>query len=340
MKRIYIITGANGFLGNNVIRKLEREKDAEIRALVRPGGDTRSLKGLNCKIYYGDATKKETLEEIFDVKEPAEIFVIHCAGVVYIKSKYDPRVYDVNVNGTKNVAAMALEKNAKMVYVSSVHAIPEKPDNETMSEIDRFDESRAVGQYAKTKAEAGNYILDMAREKGLNACVVHPSGLIGPYDFKNTHLTQLIKKMADGRIIACVKGGYDFADVRDVAGGVIGACRSGAAGECYILSNKYYSVKELADMVCEVMGEKKFKIVFPMRLVKFIAPVCELYYEIRNQTPLFTKLSLYTIASNSKFSNEKAKKALGYKTRDMRETIRDTISWLEDNRARLEAGDR
>ena len=63
-----------------MIRKLERERDGEIRALVRPGGDTRSLKGLNCKIYYGDATKKETLEEIFDVKEPAEIFVYTAPG--------------------------------------------------------------------------------------------------------------------------------------------------------------------------------------------------------------------------------------------------------------------
>ena len=147
MKRIYIVTGANGFLGNNIVRKLVQNKENEVRALVLPDDKINSLEGLDCKIYYGDVTKLETLEDIFKIEEDAELCVIHCAAIVYIKSKYNPKVYDVNVNGTKNVIEKVLEKNAKLVYVNSVHAITEKPNNELMTEINYFEPEKVKGQY-------------------------------------------------------------------------------------------------------------------------------------------------------------------------------------------------
>ena len=74
---------------------------------------------MNCKIYYGDITKKESLSSVFENIDGKEVYVIHCAGVVYIKSKYNPIVYDVNVNGTKNIVDKVLEIDAKLIYVSS-----------------------------------------------------------------------------------------------------------------------------------------------------------------------------------------------------------------------------
>ena len=67
----------------------------------------------------------------------------------------------------------------------------------------------------------------------------------------------------------------------------------------------------------------------PLWLAKLVAPICELYYNIKKQTPLFTKYSLYTLSSNSNFSKEKAKRELNYKNRDMKDTIKDTIKWLK-----------
>lgn len=331
LKKIYIVTGANGFLGNNIVRKLVKDKQNEVRALVLPQENVNALKGLGCVIYRGDVTKKETLKPLFEFSENAGLYVIHCAAIVYIKSKYNPNVYEVNVNGTKNVIEKVLETNAKLVYVSSVHAITEKPNHETITEITRFEPEKVEGQYAKTKAEIANYVLETVKTRGLNACIVHPSGMIGPNDFGNSHLTQLIMDAANGRLKACVKGGYDFADVRDVADGVINACEKGVRGECYILSNRYVEIKELLDLVSEAGNTKMIHTILPMWLAKLTAPLSEIYYAILKQPPLYTRYSLYTLSSNSNFSNEKAKKELGYKNRELRETIKDTVTWLKEN---------
>ena len=329
MKELYIVTGANGFLGNNIVRKL-LEKSCEVRCLVLPEDKCEALEGLECKIYRGDVTKKETLEEIFNVDSDTSLYVIHCAAIVYIKSKYNPKVMEVNYNGTKNIADKVLEKNAKLVYVSSVHAITEKPNGEKMTEITDFDENRVTGLYAKSKARTAKMILEKVKTKGLNACIVHPSGIIGPNDYSNTHLTQMILDIANGSLRAFVKGGYDFVDVRDVADGIISACKNGKKGECYILSNRYIDVKELVDLISKKAGVKKIKTLLPMWIAKVTAPLSEIYYKIKKEAPLYTKYSLYTLTSNSNFSNEKAKKELGYKNRSMENTIADTVKWLKE----------
>ncbi len=326
MNKIYIITGANGFLGNNIIRKLEQEKNSEIRAFVLKGESVKSLENLKCKIYYGDITKKETLASVFENTDGKEVFVIHCAGIVYIKSKYNPLVYNVNVNGTKNIIDKVLNINAKLVYISSVHAIPEC--NGVITETVDFDPNRVEGLYAKTKAEAAKYVMDAVNTKKLNACIIHPSGIIGPNDYGNSHLTELVKEVASGKLFACVKGGYDFVDVRDVADGVINACNKNTKGECYILSNKYITIKELSDIICDCVKRKKINIVLPIWIAKIFASFFEIYYNLKKQTPLFTKYSLYTLSSNANFSNEKAKKELNFKNRDMIDTIKDTIKWI------------
>ena len=331
LKRIYIVTGANGFLGNNVVRRLLQEEQNEVRALVLPDDELNSLNGLNCKIYYGDVTNKETLKEIFTINEKAEVYVIHCAAIVSIKSKHDSKMYEVNFGGTKNIIDNVLKINAKLVYVSSVHAIEEKENNEVITETTDFNPDKVEGMYAKTKAETAKYFFEMIKNKNLNAFIVHPSGIIGPNDFGHTHLTQLIIDFANGKLTACVKGGYDFVDVRDVADGIAKACYKGKKGEAYILSNKYVEIKQLLDIISEVNNTKKIKTILPIWFAKLTAPLSELYYAILKQPPLYTRYSLYTLTSNSNFSNEKAKKELGYTNRELKETIFDTIKWLKEN---------
>lgn len=335
MKNIYIITGANGFLGNNIVRLLEKNNENEIRALVLPNDKIDALKGLKCEKFLGDVTKIETLKDIFNidesVKEKINIYVIHCASIVYLDSKYNERVYQVNVEGTKNIIKKAKEINAKLIYVSSVHAIEEKLNHEVMDENASFDPNKIVGLYAKTKAETTRYVFNEVKNNNLNACVVFPSGLLGVNDFTNTNMTVLIKKILNEKVPLLTEGGYDFVDVRDVARGVINACTKGKKGEGYILSGEYVTIKKIADLVCEYGKAKPIKKVISINMVKNIAFLFELYYRLRKTTPLFTRYSLYTLNANSNFTNAKAKKDLDYQTRNIKYTIKDLVNEIKSN---------
>ncbi len=335
MKNIYIITGANGFLGNNIVRLLEKNNENEIRALVLPNDKIDALKGLKCEKFLGDVTKIETLKDIFNidesVKEKTNIYVIHCASIVYLDSKYNERVYQVNVEGTKNIIKKTKEINAKLIYVSSVHAIEEKLNHEVMDENASFDPNKIVGLYAKTKAETTRYVFNEVKNNNLNACVVFPSGLLGVNDFTNTNMTVLIKKILNEKVPLLTEGGYDFVDVRDVARGVINACTKGKKGEGYILSGEYVTIKKIADLVCEYGKAKPIKKVISIKMVKNIACLFELYYRLRKTTPLFTRYSLYTLNANSNFTNAKAKKDLDYQTRNIKYTIKDLVNEIKSN---------
>ena len=105
--------------------------------------------------------------------------VIHTAGIVDISETVSPQLYDVNVNGTRNIVALCREYGIqRLVYVSSVHAIPEKDKTSVLTEVNHFSPGEVTGGYAKTKAEATQLVLDAASE-GLDAVVVHPSGILG-----------------------------------------------------------------------------------------------------------------------------------------------------------------
>mgnify|MGYP001075919511 CR=1 FL=1 len=325
MKRLFIITGAAGHLGNTIIRMLLHRGET-IRGLILPheqGSD-----GENIRYIRGDVRDKDSLRSLFEQTREREVYVIHTAGIIDISEKVSPLMYDVNVNGTKNVISLCEEYQVKrLLYVSSVHAIPEKDKLGVLTEVRHFSPELVVGGYAKTKAEATQAVLD-AVERGLDAVVVHPSGILGPYDNSGNHLVQMLQDYITGKLPACVRGGYDFVDVRDVAAGCLQAVLRGKQGECYILSNRHYEVKDVLKMAKGFCHGRKI-LVLPMWMVKAAAPLLAAISKHRKERPLYTKYSLYTLHSNDRFSHDKATHELGYRPRDLKQTIRDTVLWLK-----------
>ena len=255
--------------------------------------------------------RPETLRPLFENTFGSEVYVIHTAGIISIENNVSEKLRQVNVGGTKNIVDLCKEYKVKrLVYVSSVHAIPEGEKSETLTEISHFSPDEVIGGYAKTKAEATQIVLDAAKE-GLNAVVVHPSGILGPYDNSGNHLVQLVKDYIKGKLPACVKGGYDFVDVRDVAAGCLLAAEKGRQGECYILSNRHYEIKDILAIAKTICGGKRIP-VLPMWMAKMAEPFLRKTAEIRKRRPLYTKYSLHTLTANDKFSHEKATKELGY----------------------------
>lgn len=100
---IFIVSGANGFLGNNIIRLLQDKEDTEIRAIVVKNHNIKPLEGLKAKIYYASVEDYDSLNEVFLVNPSDKVFVIHCAAKVYIDDKNLDNLMDINVNGTKNM---------------------------------------------------------------------------------------------------------------------------------------------------------------------------------------------------------------------------------------------
>ena len=329
MSKIYLVTGALGHLGNTIVKSL-LARGEKVRGLAMENDQTHALDGTDAELFTGDVCDPSSLESFFGVDAYSESIVIHTAGIVTITSKFSQKVYDINVGGTKNVIDQCRKHGiTRLVHVSSVHAIPELPKGEVIREISHFDPSLVTGLYAKTKAEATQLVLDAARD-GLDAVVVHPSGISGPGDYGRGHLTQLATDYMNGKLTACVKGGYDFVDVRDVAEGILLAAEKGRTGECYILSNQYYTVADVLQKLHEVSGHKRVKTVLPLWFAKMTAPLSEIYYRMRQTPPLYTRYSLYTLETNANFSHQKATNELGYATRPLIETLRDTIVWLRE----------
>lgn len=328
---LYIVTGAMGHVGNLTVKKLAQQGRL-VRGLALKTDYSVHFDSDNVTIMRGDICDIQSLERLFQDSTSYDITVIHAAGIVSIATKYDQKVYDVNVNGTKNIIKLCLKYHVKkLVYISSVHAIPEGKDNRLIQEITHFDPNQVKGLYAKTKAEATQLVLDSVK-RGLDASVVHPSGIIGIGDYGKGHLTQLIIDYLNGGLRAGVNGKYDFVDVLDVVDGILSCAEMGKPGECYILSNQIFTVKELLDILYEVTGRRKIHHILPLWFAKMTAPLSEQYYKMRKQPPLYTAYSLYTLGSNCNFSHNKATAILKYRPRDMRETLQNTVDWLIENK--------
>lgn len=324
MEKTYLVTGACGHLGGTLVRLLERT-GAQVRGLRLPSEQARDR--AHVTYYPGDVRDRDSLRPLFQGLADREVVVFHTAAIVDISGEVTPQMHDVNVNGTKNILALCREYGVKrLVYVSSVHAIPEKDGYAVLREVDRFSPQQVTGGYAKTKAEATQAVLDAAAQ-GLDAVVVHPSGILGPFDGAENHLVQLVKEYAGGKLPACVKGGYDFVDVRDVAAGCLAAAEKGRSGQCYILSNRHYEVQEVLAMAKTLCHGRRLP-VLPMWMAQAAEPLLGWVAKVKKQRPLYTKYSLYTLRSNDRFDHGKATAELGYRPRDLRQTVRDTLRWL------------
>ena len=142
---------------------------------------------------------------------------------------------------------------------------------------------------------------------------------------------QMVTDYLEGRLPACVKGGYDFVDVRDVAKGCLLAMDKGRTGECYILSNRHYEIRDVLEMVRRFAGGRRLP-VLPMWMAKLAEPILYRIAVLKKERPLYTTYSLYTLEANDHFSHDKATKELGYAPRDLMETMRDTVRWYRRQR--------
>lgn len=326
--RTIVVTGATGHIGNVLVRELLARGHKKIRVLVLPHENALPLKGLEVEKVEGDLRDPASLIKAF---EGADV-VYHLAAIVSILPWRSRSLHEINVSGTRNVIEACRKTNVRrLVYTSSIHALFAEPPPKVVDENILFNPDNVVGAYAKSKAEASLEVLNAAKQ-GLDAVIVCPTGVIGPYDYKESEMGHLIKDFITGKLKVYIDGNQDFADVRDAAIGHILACEKGRRGEVYILSGETISIKNLLLLLEELTSLKAPSLKIPIPLVKIIAIFTSLYYILTKTKPRLTPYSIYVLTYKAFASDEKARRELGYSTRPLRKSIEDSVKWFKENR--------
>lgn len=317
------VTGASGHIGNCLVQELKK-LGAGIKVLVH---NFRSdLDEMDVELIQGNLLVPESL---INLCEGVDV-VFHLAAQIAIENRSSEHVYETNVTGTKNMLKAAIHSRVKkFIHFSSIHAF------KIGSPYQMLDESRALVEtnntiYEFTKAEGEREVMKAVKE-GLNAVILNPTAVIGPFDYRDSLLGRAIRKIYQNKLPFLVSGGYNWVDVRDVVSASIHAIESGRIGENYILSGKFCSLQELSAMISKISG-CRIPVIVPVSLARLACPFFKVFSSVTNKQPLYTYQSLDILVNSPvNISNVKAKKELGYEPRPLEQTLRDTFVWYREN---------
>jgi dihydroflavonol-4-reductase len=318
-----VVTGAAGHVGGNLVRAL-LARGRSLRALVHR--DRRALEGLDVETVVGDVCDLGSLYRAF---EGAEV-VYHVAALISLSMGDWPRLEAVNVTGTRNVVEACLRCGVRrLVHFSSIHALVQEPLDVPVDESRPLVESRGSPPYDRSKA-AGEREVRRGIERGLDAVIVSPTGMIGPYDFRPSHFGQVLLALGQRRLPALVDGGFDWVDVRDVVAGAMRAEECALAGAKYLLSGHWASLRDLAVLTEEITGARAPRTAFPMWMARVGVPFGTHFTRLDGNHPLYTRFSLRALRGNPQVSHRRATRDLGYHPRPLRETLEDTFQWFAE----------
>lgn len=319
------VTGATGHIGNVLVKELFNQGH-QVTSLVLPKDKINVIEPYT-EVVFGNILDYEFLE--LTIKDYDIVY--HLAGIVDIGTGKKRLLYKINVEGTKNILkACQHNKIKKLIYTSSVHAFEELPHGSKMTEPNVFDPHKVKGHYAKSKAIASDIVLNQEC-KSLETILLCPSGVIGPYDYQLSNTGQMFVDYLLGRLTAYIKGSYNFVDVRDVVDGIIKASALAKDKEVYLLTGQDITVKRLLDLISDYTGKKKVKFRLQYWFILAMSYFAELYYKIMRQKPLFTHYSIMVLRSNHSFDNTITRRRLGYSSRPIEETIKDTLRFSEEH---------
>ncbi len=317
------VTGATGHIGANLVRALV-EGGRKVRTLLH--GDARALDGLDVERVPGDVLDPESLRKAF---AGADV-VYHLAARISVTGDPDGMVHRTNVEGPRNVSRACLAAGVRrLVHFSSIHAFRQEPLDQPLDETRAPAQTRRSLAYDRSKATGEQEVLRAVAE-GLDAVIVNPSGVIGPYDFRPSRMGAVFLGLYQRRFPAMVEGGFNWVDVRDVVQSAIAAETRGRRGERYLLAGHWVAVSDLARQFGEVSGTRAPRFVSPMWLARIGAPFVTAASQITRTTPLFTSESLEALRANRNVKRDKAERELGHKPRPTRETLADTYAWFRE----------
>ena len=322
-----LTTGSTGFIGVPLTKKLS-ELGHELKLLVRETSDTSPFDNLdNIEYIVGDV---RDIDSLYKAAEGVE-YIYHLAAYVKIWAE-DRAVYDeINVQGSENIAKVALDKNLILVYVSSFAALGPNPEDckgpadESCVHVDFFQ-----NDYERTKYYGREKVKEYM-DKDLKAIIFYPGFVYGPRDFNlyGQMLSDIVTESfmgcpGDGEAIFCMA--Y-VDDIVDAMVRVIG--REDLIGEDFFLGGENIKFGDYIDLVAEIADTKKPRR-FPMWMGVLYAKLCKFKAKLTKKDPYITPDMIVGMNYDWAFTSEKAKEKLGYKITPLREALKETVEWYQN----------
>ncbi|MFQ5673637.1 MAG: hopanoid-associated sugar epimerase [Nitrospinales bacterium] len=322
-----LVTGTTGFLGSAIARELLRD-GRRIKTLLRKNADTRNIDGLEVEKVYGDLRDKDSLKAAL---KDCEV-LYHAAAYYSFWNRDKTLIYDINVNGTRNILQAALEMGLKkVVYTSTVGCIGLLPDGAPANEETPLDTATLSNDYKRSKFQAENLAMDFFR-KGLPVVIVNPTAPIGPRDVKPTPTGKIILDFLNRKMPAYLDTGLNLIHVKDCARGHILAEQSGLDGERYILGNRNMSLKEILLALEKITGLKAPVIKMPYWIAYAAGWASEMIADrVTHREPAVPLGGVKMAKYKMYFDPSKAVRRLGLPQTPVETALTEAVEWFKNN---------
>ncbi|MHA4846726.1 NAD-dependent epimerase/dehydratase family protein [Flavitalea antarctica] len=331
-KKLVLVSGANGHLGNNLVRFLI-DKGIPVRATVRNIRNKEPFAGLNCEVVQADNTDKASF-----VKAMEGVDTFYAVGAVFKLWAKDPQkeIYEPNMQGTRNVIEAAAKAGVRrIVYVSSIAAL-NMNHTPTKESLGNNPDRRDV--YYNSKNDGELLAFQLAKKLGIELVAVLPSAMIGGTAFAPLSTSyNILKLVVSKKVPVDTKIEINWVDVKDVAEGCYLASINGRPGERYILSNeKSITLTEVTKMAAEAYPHLGLKIPasLPKPLLYGIAGAMQLGAKLTGKPPVLTVKDIAMFSGlKQNFDITKARTELGFKPKAPETVVREALDYLLQNKA-------
>ena len=316
------ITGATGFIGGHVARKL-RERGDHVVALARAPERASALGDLGCELIRGTLGDEAAIEQGIDGCDA----VIHGAAIyeVGIPASRHEAMYEANVAGTERVLRAALAAGTpRVVYVSTIAAFG-NTHGKVVDETYEHPGSGFTSYYEETKYRAHQLARRLIEEEGLPCVLIQPGGVYGPDD--HSELGNLIGQYVAGKLplIPFPDLGMNIVHVEDVADGILLGLDRGESGEAYVLGGAITTNREMLQTAARVAGKSRGTRAMPTVVIKAIAPLGPVVGPIAGFPPNMRELVSSSDGVTFWAKHDKAIERLGYSPRGLESILRDTM---------------
>ncbi|TFH30922.1 MAG: NAD-dependent epimerase/dehydratase family protein [Promethearchaeota archaeon] len=321
-----LVTGANGFIGTNLVRELLKD-GADVRVAIRKGSDTRNIDDLDVEKVYCDIRDKESVKAVLNGCDT----LYHTAAYFAHWSPDTKLFYDINVEGTRILLEEALTQGLKkVVYTSTSNTIGSHGAGNFVNETAEFNGWEAGDHYAISK-----YLAEIEAQKickkGLPLVIVNPTLVIGVRDRKPTPSGALIVDIANRSMPGYIEGAINVIDVEDVARGQIQAAQKGRIGERYLFGNENVFVGDFFQLIADIAGVKPPKLKIPYRVALLLGHLFQVGARITKKPPVVSVSQVKLGKMGEHFDCSKAIRELGLKQTPIKTTIEKAVDWYREN---------